>query len=82
MPYLLTWSDRASDEYEKLTDYLIEYWGKQIANRIRLEFEEKLLNIINNPEHYQIFNKQKKFAGALPLHKLRFISKLKAIASR
>jgi plasmid stabilization system protein ParE len=56
----LFWADRASTEYEKLVDYLLEEWGEEITRRIKLEIDQTINRIKNSPEHFPIFVKTKK----------------------
>jgi plasmid stabilization system protein ParE len=56
----LFWSDRASKEYDKLLDYLLEEWGEEITLRVSLEINQTIDRIKNSPEHFPVFLKTKK----------------------
>ncbi|HEY4324611.1 MAG TPA: type II toxin-antitoxin system RelE/ParE family toxin [Mucilaginibacter sp.] len=60
MPNDLRWTERASDEYERLMDYLLSEWGEQISLRVRKEIDQTITRIQNSPEHFPIFRKIKK----------------------
>ena len=54
------WSERASGEYEKLLEYLLEEWGDMITRRVRQEINQTILHISKSPEHFPVYLKSKK----------------------
>lgn len=56
----LVWTDRATQEFKDLFNYLFENWGMEVAMRIREEMTKNINQIHNNPEHYPVFLKKKK----------------------
>jgi len=59
MTYEIEWSERASAEYEKLVIYLQNEWGRDIAFRVTIEIDQKIVRIKNSPEQFPIFKKKK-----------------------
>jgi hypothetical protein len=51
MAYELEWSERAIGEYENLLLYLQSEWGRDIAIRVSIEIDLKIIHIQNSPEH-------------------------------
>lgn len=60
MADFLRWTERASDEYNKLSEYLLSEWGEQITLKVLFEINQTLIQIKNRPEHYPYFIKRKK----------------------
>ena len=56
----LIWSERASDEYDMLFEYLLDEWGDQIALRILFEIQQKADLIRESPELFPIILTRKK----------------------
>ncbi|HVV54478.1 MAG TPA: type II toxin-antitoxin system RelE/ParE family toxin [Mucilaginibacter sp.] len=60
MADLLIWSERATEEFNKLQDYLISEWGEDISRRVLAEISQTLIRIQNSPEHFPYVKEQKK----------------------
>jgi plasmid stabilization system protein ParE len=55
----LKWSDRSLEENRRLTIYLYNEWGEEIALRIQEQIDKAVIRIQRSPEHFQIFSKRK-----------------------
>ena len=55
----LKWSDRSLEENRKLTVYLYNEWGEEIALRIQEQINKAVTRIQRSPEHVPIFLKRK-----------------------
>jgi plasmid stabilization system protein ParE len=55
----IRWSDRATDENENLSTYLLSEWGVEVTIRVRNLIDEAVARIHRTPEHFAIFLKRK-----------------------
>lgn len=55
----IEWSPRATREYLKLIDYLLEEWGEKTAKRFSKRFFNLLHRVLERPEMYPVASKRK-----------------------
>jgi plasmid stabilization system protein ParE len=56
----IRWSDRATDENENLSTYLLSEWGVEITIRVRNLIDDAATRIHRTPEQFPIFLKSMK----------------------
>ena len=54
----LEWSERAIQDYERLTEYLYEQWGEKLTLRVLEGIYHQIGRVMNNPEQFPIFIKE------------------------
>jgi plasmid stabilization system protein ParE len=59
MPFEIRYSPRANSEYEEIIDYVFQKFGKIVALKVYLHFEEIINQISINPLLFPYSNKVK-----------------------
>ncbi|GAC1307943.1 MAG: hypothetical protein NVSMB24_20770 [Mucilaginibacter sp.] len=55
----LRWSERAREENNNLSDYLLNEWGEEITARIAEQIERAANRIQQSPDQFPLFSKRK-----------------------
>ena len=45
----IIWSNRASQNFDFITEYLITNWGEKVLKKFKLKLEDRLSNLKHNP---------------------------------